>query len=169
MEIKLVHSTPYNPTGNALSERVNVTIGNTLRMDKGKRISDLIPAMEMSINATVNRTLGVSPEQVVRGYATIDPLKRVRVINLQELRDQMKLSSDKEATARNKGRILTMDFQQGDWVYARNPVRSKLDPYWSGPFQIKATRGNPVNVLQLDKQTHLAWINIKQLKKAYME
>ena len=54
-DIKHTFSNPYNPTGNAISERINQCIGNMLRIMKGSTIDSVIKTMERNLNCTDHR------------------------------------------------------------------------------------------------------------------
>ena len=66
-----IFTSPYNPTSNSISERVNQTIAFQLRDQKGRKLEDVL----RSLNATVNRTLGVTPEVLFLGFSRIYPTR----------------------------------------------------------------------------------------------
>lgn len=58
-------TSPYNPTANGLSERINSTLGSRLRICKGIEINRAIKSIENGLNFSVNRVTGESPANVL--------------------------------------------------------------------------------------------------------
>ena len=59
-KIKIRYISPYNPTSNGLSERINQTVANVLRIEKGSlSLEEAITRIENNLNNTTYRTLGV--------------------------------------------------------------------------------------------------------------
>ena len=87
--IKQRFSSPYNPTGNSISERINMGIGHILRIEEGKDINDVLKTVERYLNHTVNRTLRITPFQAINGYSLIDPLRRKEEVDATELKDRI--------------------------------------------------------------------------------
>ena len=81
-------STAYNPTGNSLSERINLAIAQILRSVQGRRITELLQEIESSLNRTVNRTLGFSPEEILNGKSSLDPLQRDLEIDMESVKQR---------------------------------------------------------------------------------
>lgn len=65
--IRHILTSPYNPTGNSIVERVNQTIGNVLRCSKEANLHQVIDRCIWSLNLAHHSTLGTSPYAVVYG------------------------------------------------------------------------------------------------------
>eukprot|EP00477_Mikrocytos_mackini_P003041 GAHX01003661.1.p1 GENE.GAHX01003661.1~~GAHX01003661.1.p1 ORF type:complete len:277 (-),score=36.67 GAHX01003661.1:386-1216(-) len=77
-------SSPYNPTGNSISERINQSLGNILRIERGSDIQAVIQRIETNLNATVNRTTGYSAEQLAFNKSVLNYDKE-ETIDLNEV------------------------------------------------------------------------------------
>ncbi|KAG0441657.1 Pro-Pol polyprotein [Dictyocoela muelleri] len=64
--IKQIFTTPYNPTGNSISERINQIITKILRIYKGWNLEQIKIIIENRINKIVNTSFGNSPEEILK-------------------------------------------------------------------------------------------------------
>lgn len=74
--VQHILTSPHNPTGNSVSERINKTIADICRIYKGVSIYRLKRLIENRINHTYHRALNLSPHETVFKYSKLDPLKR---------------------------------------------------------------------------------------------
>ena len=51
----------------------------------------------------------------------------------------------------------------GDFVYKHVPVRSKLEPRWSGPYKVAEVSGSK-NKLMLEDDARIIEANLKQIR-----
>ena len=65
--VKMIHTSPYNPQRNAVSERLNAVIGVVLRIKKEASTQELINSIRTRINCAVSRVSGLSPTK----FATV--------------------------------------------------------------------------------------------------
>ncbi|KAG0417629.1 Gag-Pro-Pol polyprotein [Dictyocoela roeselum] len=66
-KIKHVLSSPYNPTCNSISERINSTILQVCRLNRGKSLPVLKKAIEIRLNLSPNTRYKLSPYEIVFG------------------------------------------------------------------------------------------------------
>lgn len=135
--IKQILTSPYNPTGNSISERLNQTISRVLQIYKGEKISTIEQFLTKALNWSYQRCLGYSPYELVFLENPFD--------------NQIKHNPDilSMAIAQNRTINNMIDSQQrslkrnhlykiGDKVFYREPNRdNKLGKIWSGPYIIK--------------------------------
>lgn len=57
---------PYAPYANGISEAVNKTIAEVIKMNQNKNIKQLIKRITFRINENINRGLGMSPSSILR-------------------------------------------------------------------------------------------------------
>ncbi|KAG0435152.1 hypothetical protein DMUE_4855 [Dictyocoela muelleri] len=65
-KLKQIYTTPYNPTGNSISERINQIITKILRIYKGWSLDQIKIIIENRINKIVNTSFGKSPAEILR-------------------------------------------------------------------------------------------------------
>ena len=65
-KIKKRFSSSYNPTGNSISERINIPIGVNFRINQDENIEEVIRETENSINFGFNRNIGCSPIELIK-------------------------------------------------------------------------------------------------------
>ena len=118
--IKHYFSSPYNLTGNSISERIKQTIGNILRIEKGKLLEDIIPIIESSLNPTFNRHLQCSPVELLHGSSPCDLLQRKSKVTHLDAERNIKKNAAVELNKRNRLRSAHSELQIGDLVYQRN-------------------------------------------------
>ena len=155
-------SSAFHPQTDGQLERMNKVIAQILRALVSRRQNDWVehmPAVQFSINNTVNESTGYSPAQIVYGR---DPIS---VINhqiptlenpfstdfMQQLQDihaevyrNVQQAREKQSTHYNKRRRKAPKFQPGDKVLLNGKnisikqatVKSKLSPLFYGPFTI---------------------------------
>eukprot|EP00477_Mikrocytos_mackini_P004106 GAHX01005754.1.p1 GENE.GAHX01005754.1~~GAHX01005754.1.p1 ORF type:complete len:357 (-),score=44.96 GAHX01005754.1:129-1199(-) len=161
-KIKHSFSTPYNPTGNSIAERINSTMGHILRINKGKRIEDVLRTVETFWNMTVHRTLGVTPEEVFLGHHSLDILKICKRPRLRLIRERIEKAAAITRKENNEHRK-AHEWKEGQKVLVRNRNKNKLDDIWNGPYTIvEVARGK--NSVLLEDEYKTFWENIKHLK-----
>ncbi|KAG0442647.1 hypothetical protein DMUE_0115 [Dictyocoela muelleri] len=130
MGIVVKHSIILNPTGNSISERVNKTINEIMRMYAFKlKTHEIEEIIENRLNLICHSTLNVSPFELFLGYKpfTYEPISSIR--------DLIKESNHK---TRNKAisRIQqnsNLEFYKhliNEYVYVRAIYNGKLASLW---------------------------------------
>ena len=104
-------STPYNPSANNLSERINRQIALDLRLFKGSRIKKAAKQIEFSINAGNNRTLGFSSYELVNKVSCFDPFQRRLEIKNEEIEKRVRHTDI--ASEEKQNATPTKTFSQG--------------------------------------------------------
>ncbi|KAI5141348.1 hypothetical protein NEAUS07_2772, partial [Nematocida ausubeli] len=73
--IRQVNSTPYNPTGNSISERINQDIRFILSHNSQIKINQAVTQIHRRLNYTYHRIIECTPFELVYGYHPLDPDK----------------------------------------------------------------------------------------------
>ncbi|KAG0435490.1 Transposon Tf2-6 polyprotein, partial [Dictyocoela muelleri] len=113
LNIRQVFASPYNPTCNSLSERINSTISNILRIYKGWNIKIIHEIIENRLNKIVNVSLKTSPYKIIfenESFTKNNSNKRKNFINF--------------------------DFKMGNEILIKNEQRGKIEDPFYGPFKI---------------------------------
>jgi hypothetical protein len=74
---KLKFSTTYHPQTDGQTEVVNRSLGNLLRClasDHNRNWDLILPTTQFAYNSSINRSIGMSPFEVVHGYKSRKPL-----------------------------------------------------------------------------------------------
>jgi hypothetical protein len=95
---KLKFSSAYHPQTDGQTEVVNRSLGNLLRClvgDHARTWDSILPIAQFAYNKSVNRTIGMSPFEVVHGYKARKPL------DLLPMSPHVRMSESTEAFARH--------------------------------------------------------------------
>eukprot|EP00477_Mikrocytos_mackini_P000474 GAHX01000505.1.p1 GENE.GAHX01000505.1~~GAHX01000505.1.p1 ORF type:complete len:518 (-),score=93.09 GAHX01000505.1:1369-2922(-) len=157
------YSTAYNPTGNSLSERINSTIGNIMRIMKGTEINTVMKIIERNLNWTTNRNLNYSPEQILTGRSPLDPKQRTQHVSEENLVARVKSNAQKEQDKTNSKRQVNKRYELGENVLVKKINRRKLDSYWSNPWKVTEIAESG-NCLWIERHGVSRWVNIKNVK-----
>jgi hypothetical protein len=153
-------SSAYNPTGNIIVERINQTIGNTIRCAKGKSLTKAITLCERNQNLTFHSSLGTSPFSVLTGTHPLNNSTPSIYSAIDGAARQAKRAA-KDRDSRNRTRI-TYTFKPGDQVCIKNPFPDKLDARWPGPY--KVTSVSEKGYLLVEKNKRIQRVNQKRIK-----
>ncbi|KAG0416461.1 Gag-Pro-Pol polyprotein, partial [Dictyocoela roeselum] len=63
-DIKHINTSPHNPSGNSVAERINKKIGLALRLSRNVLLEEYITRIRLRINLTANRTTGHSQYRI---------------------------------------------------------------------------------------------------------
>ncbi|KAI5188004.1 hypothetical protein NEHOM01_2485, partial [Nematocida homosporus] len=159
---KSVRTSPYNPTGNSVSERLNQEIVFVLsHFKRTHSISECIRMAEKRLQQTYHRTIACTPFELVHGYHPLDP-------------DQHKINVEekiKQIQRRLLARDQTGDRQPatntpgiGELMYCKASKGSKLAVKWKGPYEIVEWNKDKT-VAKLQTPKGLIQRNIKQLRR----
>ncbi|KAF9762400.1 hypothetical protein NGRA_2044 [Nosema granulosis] len=162
--VKHILTSPYNPTGNSISERINQTIAFTLRNHRDKSIREAIKTAQRSLNYTYHRILGFSPFEYLHKYSRLDPLKRELDINYEAISERQKSQSTRDNQELNKSRITNYEFKLKSKVYVKNPnPKSKMDTRWLGPGSITKISDNK-NSFEILLDNNYIQANLKNIR-----
>lgn len=159
--IKAIFTTPYNPQGNGISERLNQILAEVLRNNKGKSLWKIARTTETRLENLYHRSLGYAPNEIVHNFSILDPLQRKLPINIETVNQRATTQAEINRNQENKSRNVKHTFNMGDIVFKRKLIRGKTDPLWTGPFTIKKVNNNTV----LIKDDHREiWTNLRQIR-----
>jgi hypothetical protein len=165
--IKLSPTTSYNSQGNAICERLHLTVNNALRAIQATDLSGL-PSIAWSIRSSTHRRLGCSPGELIFGCHMMDCTRSIdRVAQLQQMRS---LTHQAQTCARDKANASRIDFsfQPGQLVYVKNHKPRKLAPRYSGPHRIVSVSPSN-NTCCIDFDTFTDVINFRRLKPCFSQ
>eukprot|EP00477_Mikrocytos_mackini_P000223 GAHX01000236.1.p1 GENE.GAHX01000236.1~~GAHX01000236.1.p1 ORF type:complete len:505 (+),score=69.11 GAHX01000236.1:395-1909(+) len=160
--IKHIKTTPFNPTSNSLSERLNQQLGNVVRMAKGSTFGDIKRRSHKRLNLCADRTTGFSPYEKLRKISIFDFERRdlTEEINKALLNKRHELERNTRNT--NKKRI-NFDFQPGKYVFIRALHPLKTDCRWRGPYEIVSV-DQKRNFVWIQEENRQSRVNIKQIR-----
>ena len=171
---KLKFSAAYHPQTDGQTEVVNWSLENLLRClvgDHARTWDSILPIAQFAYNNSVNRTIGMSPFEVVHGYKARKPL------DLFPMSPQVRMSKSAEAFARHihdlhkdinnrihssntrykvqaNSRRRHLEFVIGDYIMIRiRPERfpsrtvKKLQAHSAGPFKVLKQIGSNMYVI----------------------
>lgn len=161
-EIKQKYCTANNPTCNGISERINKTIKELLRIYKGQSIKQAIIKINTALNVFYHKTIKTSPFELVFGYNYFNKIPS-SIDRYKIARENTIAQGYKTNRLLNNSRIANFKFNIGDNVFVKAKINSSLDQIWDGPFLIngKDELGNRIKVKIKGKSI---WHNIKNLK-----
>ncbi|KAG0440341.1 Pro-Pol polyprotein [Dictyocoela muelleri] len=135
----------YHPSSNDISERLNQTVAEVLRIFKGKSIYTIESLINKRLNINHHRSIQEQPSTIIYGYSEYDLYKN-KELNLPNL----KSNQDQE----NKSlKIIYNNFKIGDYAYIKNFNNNKSEDLYIGPYEI----------VKISKK-HL-WYKIKNIKE----
>ena len=142
--IKNYYSTAYNPTGNSVSERINLDISVILRIYKHWNLEVIKTIIENRLNRMYNSNLKNTPQNILEKSITQTfPLK--------------------SKNALPKSNIIDFKYEKGNRVLIKNLKReSKLDDLFIGPYEIFDIHENYLIIIGSDKKKQK--INVKNVK-----
>ncbi|KAG0439135.1 Transposon Tf2-9 polyprotein, partial [Dictyocoela muelleri] len=157
-----IKTSPYNPTANGISERINYSIANILRMNKGKSLKDIVKKIEVHLNLTHHTILNASPLEFINKFSVFDPLARDLSNNLAGVKIREKNKKESEMKRKNKLRC-EIKLNVGDKVLRRNVVQDKILDRYLGPFEVIKVSEDYGNVWIMEGK-RLVRHNVKNLK-----
>ena len=147
----------YNPTANAICERMHKTVADHIRTlfrahppDNMTQVNDIVDtalaSASFALRASVNRAMQVSPSAVVFRR---DMILNIPVIaDLELLRNRRQLLIDERLRHANLQRH-SFDYQPGQQVLLRLPDVTKLGRRTNGPFNIDRVHTNGTVTIRL--------------------
>ena len=162
--ISQIFSSPYNPNGNALSERINQQIAVILRIYRNTNLHTLKEKILTKLNFTVNRTTSFSPYEILNNKSALDPLQRTLKNVKQQVEERTKRNIESEQEKRNLKRK-NHAYERGQLVYVRNMRGDKVADVWNGPYEvIEVLDRNRVRIDQINRVSDQNIKNLRPLK-----
>lgn len=156
-KVELHHIATGLPRGNGQVERVMRTLFNMLRATLNEKNeakwTQVLPKIEQDYNSLVNKTTGVTPNELMWGKANrlqavttlLDTLpKESRPIDETQIRSKIYASTEAMRQKFNEKRTISKPYYIGDIVVVENTQfgGGKLGPRYKGPFEITACLPN---------------------------
>lgn len=141
--IKREFTPPYSPRSNGLVERRNSSLGNLIRIFRGKEIKFIIDKAHNFFNKTVLKNMKITPEEI---YLNKTELKANKKNNLTQKSNKPQL------------KIL-------DRVLLYRPTTSKTQSPYNGPFTVKkiVPNQNAALIENENKESLESIFNLKRL------
>lgn len=160
--IKHLYSTPYNPQGNSISERINQTITRVLRTQINCKLKPTLLKLNWVLQNQHHRVMKCSAYEARFGCSQLDPT-RTPIPNVLQTaidRSQQQLLADNKRTntKRKEHRYMPNDI-----VYYQLRPTTKLDPLWEGPYKVKESSQNG-NLITIENESRTIRTNVKQLR-----
>jgi hypothetical protein len=182
------HSTPYNPQGNGIVERVNRTIKEGIRKNINSEldVEDVLEGVIFAYNTTRHEATGYSPFFMMYHREPVMPLKSVLLPEGQKMTSQESIEEGLSAKLRSEmeanQKIAVQEWKQdafledkkkvdprrqfvvGDlaWIYDENASRS-FQSSFKGPVRVVARTGS--NTYLIDQDGVIRQVNVRRLTK----
>ena len=167
---------PYRPQGNSVVERLNRTLGNSLRallLDyQHKEWDRLLPQIMRTVRATPHRITGETANYMMLGRETrlppdihhpVSPLEYTEDAYIQELQERLqeageKLRQQQTAKLRTEDHEDPPQYAPGDLVWLKSYFKgrgrgTKLQPKYVGPYEVVRSLPHQVYKLKRNGQT----------------
>ncbi|KAG0435698.1 Pro-Pol polyprotein [Dictyocoela muelleri] len=164
MGLKQSFNCPQNPQGNGISERINGSIIQLLRMFKNKlNIYQILIIAKRKLNFTIHSIFKYSPHELLFSEIPTHPLKiqsKSLEKALKNSRIGLKLNELKENKCRKE-----FVFRIGMIIYIRTFRNTKTEDRSKGPYMINeiSTDGNRLKI-ENENENEILWVNIKNVR-----
>lgn len=158
--IKQKFATPYNPTGNGISERLNQSITKGLRVSRGKKLGEVVREIQDAINSCYHFGIGAIPSEAMKIIKGKD--EEAEALR-NAINEKIKKENAKNLYKINNGRA-KVEPKVDEVVYVQRTIRTnKLEPAMHGPYVIKEIGPEGQNMKVVSKEKEIM-VNIKQIK-----
>ncbi|KAG0420565.1 Transposon Tf2-6 polyprotein [Dictyocoela roeselum] len=161
-QINHITTSPHNPSGNSVVERINREIGIALRLSRGLTLKECVAKIWRRINLTVNRITGYSPYRIFCKSDNFKGSNETNDINVELIKERLFNQVEKNIKENNKNNR-EFDFKKGDLILKRNFDPDKIAPRFKGPFKV-IDIGKMRNSLLIDEGNKVAKVSVKNVK-----
>jgi ribonuclease HI len=144
IDIECRYIPKYTPSSNGISERINVSISEILRMSRGQSMSAIVKLIHHKLNENHHTSIRCTPTALLTGVHFYDPKGEVREVKREIKEDNIMISK----------------LNIGEKVYLKNMTGSKLEDRFIGPYKV-IDKGEKGLWYKLDNED---WVHIKNLK-----
>jgi len=152
-KINLQFSSPHHHSTNGLIERqfrtVRDYITTSINDKRGKTWVDILPEIEFTLNATVQKSIGMSPAEVVFGFRINRQWNETNKIikDREEILETVK--NNQKKIRYNNDRTCQREFQVGEYVLSKVEGNSTKDANrYEGPLKILQKRHDRSYILE---------------------
>ncbi|KAG0439378.1 Transposon Tf2-9 polyprotein [Dictyocoela muelleri] len=158
--IKHNFSSPYNPKGNSIIERINREIGTVLRISRNQTLNDIKRNIFIKLNLNANSTTEVAPYELFFQKPIFSDYKGVFNINYREILDKLIKKHNNYLIKKNFRKSTRI--REGQYVYIKKFTNDKIDIVYTGPFKILRVANNRSHVI-VDKISKLIRVSINHI------
>jgi len=137
--IKLEFSSPYHHNTNGIIERqfrtIRDYINTTSETDKSRNWVDLLPEIEFCLNATVQKSLQMSPAEIIFGFKINREWGDTNRAGNRKERKQTAIKNQNLITYQNDNRGNRF-FEIDDKVLVNKEGRGKDEHRYEGPYRV---------------------------------
>ncbi|KAG0438898.1 Retrovirus-related Pol polyprotein from transposon [Dictyocoela muelleri] len=162
--IKHIRTSPHNPTGNSIIERINREISVALRLSRSLNLKNATENIWKRINLTNNSTLGFAPYEIFFKKPLFETHNKNFIINDNKIKS---IILEKQNQWSQRKGINPMNIKENDLVYIKCFNPDKITPKFTGPYKISSVSksGNSVYVKKNNNIVKVATKNLKLFKK----
>ncbi|KAF9761302.1 Transposon Tf2-6 polyprotein [Nosema granulosis] len=160
-KINKIATPMYHPASNGISERLNQTVAEVLRMYKHNDIKEVIRLMTRRLNTNYHRGIQEQPIAIVQGYSEYNMSTEIgnHKPKIEKTIQKNEKSNPKNATK------LADTVNCGDLVLIKNFNGGKLDDLFIGPFEVEKIGLRRLWYKIKDKKEWIHWQDIRFTKK----
>ncbi|KAG0436051.1 Retrovirus-related Pol polyprotein from transposon opus, partial [Dictyocoela muelleri] len=162
LDIQHIMTSPYNPTGNSIVERINLEIGLCLRLTRGESIKKLKEKIWIRLNLLNNRNLGYSPYEIYHNSSIFQNNKIEIKINNEILKRKLGKIQKENIKKSNEKRI-KVKYSEGQDILLKNFSQDKVIKKWNGPYKFIRIK-NGENSAVIDKGNKKVTVSIKNIR-----
>ncbi|ORE00292.1 TF29 [Hepatospora eriocheir] len=161
--INLNFTTGYSPQSNGISERINQTIANLLRIYKDKDINTILDKIRLNLNHTTHSTTGLTPFEILNHFSPIDPIKRnlSNFIKKEKILHKVKETRSKDLTNQSQNQLV---IKAGDEILLKNQTPNKLSKGYDGPYTVREVN-EPEHKALIEFNNKTTWESLRNIKK----
>ncbi|KAG0420523.1 Gag-Pro-Pol polyprotein [Dictyocoela roeselum] len=158
-EIQHIMTTPYNPTGNSIVERINLEIGLCFRLSRHQSIDKMKENIWIRLNLLNNRNTGYSPFEIYHCSSIFRNKKREIKINHELLKNKLETNQKMNIKRLNNKRV-NIKLKKNDYVNIRNFSQDKVNKKYCSPYKVVEIKKGG-NSITIDKGNKLITVSKK--------
>jgi hypothetical protein len=136
MNTELIFSSPYHHNANGIIERQFRTIRDYINATVKERTktnwANILPEIEFTLNATVQKTINMSPAEMIFGRK----IDRTRWLANKNKKVEKTMINRNEITENQETEPTKRKFEIGDKVLVKKEIRTKDQERYEGPYTI---------------------------------